>query len=837
MRRRLITTFVAALTLTGCGEPSDSVEADTETNFPGGKADGVDDAAPTERPRRVILMIGDGMGVGSVSAAAYAGDAPLHMLSMPRVSFMTTHEHEFITTDSAASATAMATGVKTHFEGVGVRPGATEEDEEHSDQQLFTLLDAARETNRRTGVVTTASIVDATPAAFTAHRAKRRSRDDIAVDIRNSGVDVLLGGGRSRFDDRGDGQNLINQMRADGYAVANTAIGLRRHSGSKTQVIGLLHDDDMPEVVTGERVMPLAELVAEAITILDTENPEGYVLVVEGAQIDRRGHVLDGPGNVAETLDFDAAIGVALDYARGRDDTLVVVTADHETGGVTVLDAPAAEPMVEALGGRETALAEADFPGGGGYDAFSAVPSGSLAPTDDDLILTHGDMSTSSRPFYTGLSRFYRAAHTPVMVPLFAEGVGAEYVARSTDNAELGARLLALVEAPRDEEEPPAPEPEETSPKNLVLVLGDGVGLPTWTAAHYAAGMHSLQTLPTRGLASTHASDRILGDAASAAVAWSTGRAGARGQTRTDAVSLLQRAEDAGRSTGLVSTASAVSPGLLPFFGGDADAAARSMAEFDADGDGLDVVFAGGSEAFDDAALEAWAARDADVELGWNREFPASGPAVRLIAPAELPPAGGRNDEPTLGEMTLTALDRLAQDDDGFVLVVYAPGVAERAADLTFDDSLLAELADLDGALSSALDFAAERDDTLVVVSSMQDGSMSILDNHYGFHKNHCGVAERCDGPETLVDLALAFGEFVLGPGFDDEELQGDFSDLSVILQGAWLPYRSQLAGAPAEVHSANFVPVFAQGPGSQRLGGMHHQAELGRILGELLAD
>ncbi|MEM6992365.1 MAG: alkaline phosphatase, partial [Myxococcota bacterium] len=604
----LLGLLATCLTLAcGSADTPSTAEADER---PTGKADGVDDPIPATPPKRIILLVGDGMGVAAVTGAAHASDDALAMLSMPHVGFMTTHEHEYVTTDSAASATAMASGTKTHFEGVGVAPGTTADDEDDEGQHLATIIDAAKDAGWRTGLISTTSIVDATPAAFAAHRAKRKSKTGIAEDLAASGVDVLLGGGRKFFDDRSDGQNLLNQMRENsGYSIAKTSLGLKRASGSKTRVVGLLHESDMPPVTTGERVMALPTMVGEALEILDTDNDAGFFLMVEGAQIDRREHELDAVGAIEEARDFDAAVAVALDYARGRDDTLVVVTADHETGGMVIMDPAAAETRVEALGGEDDAL---ELAASGGFGAFAPAftnidlgdgTTAGQAVDDRRLTATFGDMSLASRPFWNGPTFAFRAAHTPVMVPLFAEGTGAEFVARTTDNAELGQRLRLLAEAAAaggGDADPPAPD--ETTPKHVVLVVSDLIGLPALTAAHYNAGQLQATQLPVRGLVAPVAVDRLVPDAAAAATAIATGARTEAGQLSTrdgdDLTTLLEAAERAGRRTGIVTTGRLTDVTAGAFFGHDASGDDGALAEaavgFEPASDGLDVVFAGG---------------------------------------------------------------------------------------------------------------------------------------------------------------------------------------------------------------------------------------------------
>ena len=846
IRRLLLVPLLTGSLAFGCGSNGSTLPTEPEDDDPAGKADGIDEPVPAKVPKRIILMIGDGMGVAAVSGAAHTSDDALAMLSMQHVGFMTTHEHEFVTTDSAASATAMATGTKTHFEGVGIAPGTDADDEEDPDAHLASIVDAAREAGWRTGLVSTTSVVDATPAAFGAHRAKRKSKEGIALDLRQSGIDVLLGGGRDFFDDRKDGQNLLNQLRNEGYSIAKTGTGLKRVSGKNAKVIGLLHERDMPEVTTGDRALELPTLVSEALEVLDTENDEGFFLMVEGAQIDRREHELDGEGTLAEARDFDAAVAVALEYARGRDDTLVVVTADHETGGLVIADPADTEPHIEALGGIADALELAASGGFGSFaPAFVHLDLGDAEIAGDDiedrrLLATFGDMSLASRPFWNGPTFAFRAAHTPVMVPVFVEGPGAQFVARTQDNAELGQRLqmLAHAAAEADDGADPEPEPEDVTPKHVVVVLTDLVGLPALTAAHYTSGQLDTTQLPVRGLVSPVASDRLVPDAAAAATALATGQRGAIGSLApADLATALEAAEQAGKKTGIVTTGRLTDPLPAAFYAhaklDDADGLAEAAVDFE--GDGLDVVFAGGADAFDDALLTEWSDA-AELSTEWtNDPVDDDVAAVRLIADGPLDPAAerssGASDHPTLSAMVETALDGLTQHDEGSLLVVVAAGPAAVASEHGGGEALVSELVDLDAAVASAVEIAQEREDTAVIVLPIRDATTSVLDNHYAFHKSHCGVTERCDGPEALSELVVAIGEFARSSGMLDTDLQGDFGAPKLFVQSSWLTFRAHVADGVPEVASAHFVPLFATGPGTHALGGFHAGDAIGQVL------
>ena len=814
----------------------------------GGKADDLRDDLPSRVPTRIILLIGDGMGIGQISGGAFATGEPLAMFSMPEMGFYTTHEHEFVTTDSAAAASAMASGVKTHFGAIGVTPGTERADEGDSDHQLRTVVDVARDNGWRTGLIATTSVVDATPAAFAAHRASRSSKNEIALDLRHSGVDILMGGGSKWFEARPDKQNLLSQMSSAGYSIARTATGLRRiTSGGKTRVVALFDEEEMPQA--GVREMELPEMTEQALAILDNADPDGFFLMVEGSQIDRMSHDLDGPATVAEVRDFDAAVQVALDYARDRDDTLVVVTADHETGGLTILDPDSAEPYIDELGGAAAAIERAAFPDGSGAPPFAdlAIEGELLGPpgaSSAHLTTAYGYLSLASRPFFHGLTEFFQGTHTPSMVAAFAEGPAADYAASARDNAELGSRLRALIAA-AGQGGGSDPEPQAGTPRSVILVLTDELGMSGWTAAHYATGSLTATAMPVAGLSATWGHDRLVPDRAAAA----TGIAGGAptlpgavgmipgtGGALVDVETLLERARASGRRTGIVTTAALSDPALAAFYahlsaGSPADRADRLV---DA---GVDVVFGGGGDDFTGDDLERWRATGATVETGWSDVTGSLGDGrVRLIAGGELDPARTRlagGDQPTLEEMTRAAAD-LLEGQDGMFLVVYAGGPAARGGEVDRAGGLVDEVVDLDGAVRAAIAAAAARGDTAVVVTSLRGSSLSLLDNHYGFHKGECGIEKSCGGSEDFPDLSVATDRVPAGDGLEDEELQDGFSPVLMHLQYAWLV---QAAGGLGDPASADLVPLFASGPGTAALEGFGTAFSLGQQVAAWLAE
>lgn len=286
-------------------------------------------ANAAQGPKNVILMIGDGMGPAQVSLARLDSGKPLSMDSMPVAGFAKTQSANSVVTDSAAAGTALATGHKTNNGMISTLPdGKT---------TVETVLEAAHKMGKATGLLTTVAITDATPAAFGSHVPARKDQPRIAPQFLKK-VDVILGGGRQFFvpqsqagSKRTDNTDVIAQAKADGYVYVDTREGLLSAKG--TEILGLFEDAEM----TTEAPEPtLAEMSDKAISVL-SKDKDGFFVMIEGGQIDRKCHANDAKGAVKQTLDFSDAVRRALDFARKNGNTLVVVTADHETGGLTLL--------------------------------------------------------------------------------------------------------------------------------------------------------------------------------------------------------------------------------------------------------------------------------------------------------------------------------------------------------------------------------------------------------------------------------------------------------------------------------------------------------------------
>lgn len=279
--------------------------------------------------KSVIFLIGDGMGVAHVTAAQIAqGYEPLAMERATHVGLQKTYSASNRITDSAAAGTALSTGYKTKNGMIGVTPDSLPKP---------TILELAEEAGMATGLIATYPVTHATPAAFMAHNENRNNQDDIALYYLENEVDVFIGGGSKRFDQRADSVNLFDALRERGYVVASSMEEIA--DVERGNVAVTLAENSMDSILDGRDSTYLPGATAKALEILTNNSKgKGIFLMVEGSQIDGWGHGNNAEGIITETKDFDNAVRVAFDYADEHPGTLVVVTADHGTGGLTIVN-------------------------------------------------------------------------------------------------------------------------------------------------------------------------------------------------------------------------------------------------------------------------------------------------------------------------------------------------------------------------------------------------------------------------------------------------------------------------------------------------------------------
>ncbi|HEY9045125.1 MAG TPA: alkaline phosphatase [Ohtaekwangia sp.] len=281
-------------------------------------------AHTTTNTKRVILLIGDGMGLAQMYAGYTANGAKLNLFNIPTIGFSLTYSADNYITDSAAGATAMASGTKTRNRAVGV---------DTTGRPLLTIPDLAFDKKIRSAVISAGDITDATPAAFYAHALDRASSEAIASDFIGAHVDILMGGGVTHFTTRKDGSSLAPLLQRNGYTVATNLQAMDTIRSSRYVVL----DNAAAKSMKQGRGNFLTKALQKSLNTFTKDNSDFFIMA-EGAQIDHGGHANNMEFVVREMLDFDEAIGAAMQYVDEHPETLLVITADHETGGLTLLD-------------------------------------------------------------------------------------------------------------------------------------------------------------------------------------------------------------------------------------------------------------------------------------------------------------------------------------------------------------------------------------------------------------------------------------------------------------------------------------------------------------------
>jgi len=378
----LILVFIISCTATKEVKKVREVKVITQVESP---------VAPTPIIKNVILLIGDGMGLSQVSSSFYFGatEEP-NFTRFPYIGLSRTSSSSHKVTDSASGATAFASGIKTYNGAIGM---------DRFKMPIETLIERIEKFNIPTGLVATSSITHATPACFYAHVTTRGEEDSIAAQMVTSSVDFFAGGGLKFFNQRKDGKNLLPALRKNGFMVDTTTLGSIGTVEANKKYAYLLAPKGLPSKLEGRGdFLPNATLLA--LDYLSKKSDDkGFFLMVEGSQIDWEGHNADVQGVVQEVRDFDKAIGAALDFAEKDGQTLVIVTADHETGG------------------------------------FALSPLKLRKQWQYDQI---------QGSFYQDANSLPSAAHTAALVPVFAYGPGAEAFSGIYQNNEIFHKLIKV---------------------------------------------------------------------------------------------------------------------------------------------------------------------------------------------------------------------------------------------------------------------------------------------------------------------------------------------------------------------------------------------------------
>ena len=331
--------------------------------------------------KNVILLIGDGMGLTQVSTAFYYSDSVPNFERFPITGLIKTSSSSHKITDSAAGATAFSAGVSTYNGAIGV---------DTAQQSVPTLVEILSADSLSTGVVSTSSITHATPASFYAHVDVRSEQDEIAAQLLTSDVDFFAGGGTDFFVKRKDQANYYDSLVQYGFVVDTTELAMAGAPSLDQRYGYLLAPDGMPRMLDGRGDF-LPQATQMALDYL-SQDEDGFFLMVEGSQIDWGGHANDAEYIITETLDFDKTLGVALDFAEREGNTLVVVTADHETGG------------------------------------FALSSTGKKDGTGADYDTLNGTFSTGG--------------HTATLIPVFAYGPGAEAFSGIYQNTQIFRKIM-----------------------------------------------------------------------------------------------------------------------------------------------------------------------------------------------------------------------------------------------------------------------------------------------------------------------------------------------------------------------------------------------------------
>ncbi len=375
MKQRLY-LYILILALVACSTPNQHA-AYTYT-AEGTHAPVVTTLAPIpagQTPKNIILLIGDGMGLTHVSAAWVLNHGHLNLDAVPYVGLSRTYCQDTLITDSGAGGTALATGQKTKKGHVGTNGNG---------EPITSLMGYAQAVGMRTGVSVVCRLCDATPADFCCHTPDRYRYDDICADYLDCGVDYIAGGGMTFFTQRADGRNIFEEMGQKGYHLYADENELL--AADELPVFAVLADSEY--VVAPYREDLFVRQTMQAVDLLQSDN--GFFLMAEGSCIDDWCHANDLARAMEETLDFDRMAGEVLRWAEQDAETLVVITADHETAGLTLL--------------------------GGSIERGEIV------------------------------CQFANDSHSNIMVPIYAYGPGAERFTGLMENCELSQQLIRLLQ-------------------------------------------------------------------------------------------------------------------------------------------------------------------------------------------------------------------------------------------------------------------------------------------------------------------------------------------------------------------------------------------------------
>ena len=284
-----------------------------------------------KKVKNIIFMIGDGMGYEQISAAWVCNGGKLNLDNLSKIGIQRTYSANKLVTDSAAAGSALATGQKTNNGMVAMNPDTV---------AVKSLAEEAMEKGKRAGAAVTCRVNDATPAVFFSHSETRKNQEDIVSQMASSGVYFLSGGGTHFWEKREDGRNVAEEVKANGYTYVRTKEELQ--AVTEGPVIALMDSYELKPSLDRGDILPAS--VTKALELLD--NKKGFFLMIEGSMIDDGGHDNKAGHTMEEVFDFDKTLGIVLEWAEKDGETLVVVTGDHATGGMTLLSGSIEEKRI-----------------------------------------------------------------------------------------------------------------------------------------------------------------------------------------------------------------------------------------------------------------------------------------------------------------------------------------------------------------------------------------------------------------------------------------------------------------------------------------------------------
>lgn len=408
--------------------------------------------------KNVIYFIGDGMGFNHLYLASLLEGKTLNIMKTPYTGIVKTFSANTWVTDSAAAGTALATGFKTNNGMIGMLP---------NQESVPTIIEIAKAYGMRTGIVVTCRITHATPASFYGHVPDRDMENELAEQlITNATVDIIMGGGYRNFlpmsvkgSSRKDEKDLIALAKEKGYAYVTKKSELANIDSDK--VLALFSSSHMAAASdrSGEQPM-LYEMVEKALELLSKDG-EPFFLMVEGSQIDWEAHGNDPYGVWKEVAEFDKAVGVALQFAKTNPDTLIVITADHETGGLSTSTGTymlEVEMLKKFKMNTDTFLAKFNIEEKEKFiSAVKEIYSIDMTEAEYEWLLNIKKTAKSYYDLPNNFGKYISSKalvgwttfdHTGNPVPIFAFGPGAEYFTGWFDNTDIPRLIARLMGCP-----------------------------------------------------------------------------------------------------------------------------------------------------------------------------------------------------------------------------------------------------------------------------------------------------------------------------------------------------------------------------------------------------